>query len=88
MQVVKGVTASEAFVGGILLFLGARIAGGCTTGHGLSGLSLLSILSLITIGSTYSFALITANYLNWRKKFTIDEKDQGRLIDLLQNWIF
>ncbi|CAD5113687.1 DgyrCDS2848 [Dimorphilus gyrociliatus] len=86
-QIVKGVKASDAFIGGIFLFLGARIAGGCTMGHGLSGLSLLSILSLITIGSTYSFAMMSAYYWDWRKKFSIGERDQGRLIDLLQNWI-
>lgn len=38
-------------LGGILLGLGARWAGGCTSGHGISGTSMLSVISwLATIG--------------------------------------
>jgi uncharacterized membrane protein YedE/YeeE len=36
-----------AFVGGILFILGARLAGGCTSGHVLSGWAQLSVSSLL-----------------------------------------
>ncbi len=34
-----------ALLGGVLLGIGARWAGGCTSGHGISGTSLLSLIS-------------------------------------------
>ena len=37
-----------ALAGGILLGLGARWAGGCTSGHGISGSIQLSVASMIT----------------------------------------
>lgn len=42
-----------AAAGGVLMVVGARMAGGCTSGHGISGLSLLSTSSLVTIGTTF-----------------------------------
>ena len=40
-----------SLVGGIFLGVGARWAGGCTSGHGISGTSMLSVISWIaTIG--------------------------------------
>ena len=36
-------------VGGILVGFGARYGGGCTSGHGVSGLSNLQIPSLIAV---------------------------------------
>ncbi|TPX58176.1 hypothetical protein PhCBS80983_g03324 [Powellomyces hirtus] len=41
------------FVGGALLLLGARIAGGCTSGHGISGIAQLGIPSLITVAAMF-----------------------------------
>lgn len=38
-----------AFGGGVLLALGARIAGGCTSGHGISGTLQLSVGSWIAV---------------------------------------
>ena len=35
------------FIGGVLIGFGARWAGGCTSGHGISGVSSLSITSLV-----------------------------------------
>jgi uncharacterized membrane protein YedE/YeeE len=40
------------FIGGVLIGFGARWAGGCTSGHGISGVSSLSITSL---GATCTF---------------------------------
>jgi hypothetical protein len=39
----------SAFAGGILLGFGARLAGGCTSGHGISGAFQLSIASWISL---------------------------------------
>lgn len=38
-----------AFLGGFLFMLGARLADGCTSGNGISGIALLSVGSLIVI---------------------------------------
>jgi len=44
-----------AGLGGFLMIIGSRMAGGCTSGHGLSGLSLLSTSSFITIGAAFAW---------------------------------
>jgi uncharacterized membrane protein YedE/YeeE len=51
------------FVGGILLVFGARLAGGCTSGHGLSGMASLSISSFVTVASMFAGAMITALFI-------------------------
>lgn len=42
-----------AGLGGFLMILGSRIAGGCTSGHGLSGISLLSTSSFLTVAAAF-----------------------------------
>jgi uncharacterized membrane protein YedE/YeeE len=37
-----------AFFGGMVLVVGSRIAGGCTSGHGISGMAQLGIASIVT----------------------------------------
>ena len=49
-----------AFVGGFLMILGARLALGCTSGNGISGMSLLFVGSYIVMGSMFFFGTITA----------------------------
>ncbi len=41
--------AATAFGGGILMSFGARLAGGCTSGHGISGTLQLSVGSWISV---------------------------------------
>lgn len=41
--------AAVAFPGGMLMALGARLAGGCTSGHGISGTFQLNVASWITV---------------------------------------
>lgn len=56
-----GLTATEgsaismprAIVGGTVMVFGARLAGGCTSGHGISGMSTLSISSIVTVASIF-----------------------------------
>lgn len=50
-----------ATIGGTLMVIGARLAGGCTSGHGISGISLLSTSSIITIASTFAMGSVVAN---------------------------
>lgn len=45
--------ALSAFTGGILMAFGARLAGGCTSGHGISGTSQLSVASWVTLISLF-----------------------------------
>lgn len=45
--------ALSAFVGGIFMSFGARLAGGCTSGHGISGTSQLSVASWVTLFSLF-----------------------------------
>ena len=42
-----------AFCGGFIMLLGARIADGCTSGNGLSGIALLSIGSMIVVAAMF-----------------------------------
>ncbi|PMD31036.1 hypothetical protein L207DRAFT_387429, partial [Hyaloscypha variabilis F] len=51
-EVVIG--AVRAVVGGVLLTFGSRIAGGCTSGHGISGMSLLSVASFVSVGAMFA----------------------------------
>lgn len=50
---IVAIPPARAVLGGITLVLGARLAGGCTSGHGIGGLSLLSTSSLITVVSMF-----------------------------------
>ena len=54
---------SRAFVGGFMLSYGARVAGGCTSGHGLSGLSMFSYSSLVTVTSMFGTGMIVARLI-------------------------
>jgi hypothetical protein len=49
-----------ALTGGILLGLGARWAGGCTSGHGINGSIQLSLASIITACCFFAGGIATA----------------------------
>lgn len=42
------------------MVFGARLAGGCTSGHGISGMSTLSISSIVTVASIFSGGIALA----------------------------
>lgn len=46
-------------VGGMLVGLGTRYANGCTSGHGICGLSRFSLRSLLAVGAFMVSALVT-----------------------------
>ncbi|MDY6791861.1 MAG: YeeE/YedE thiosulfate transporter family protein [Thermodesulfobacteriota bacterium] len=52
-----------AFIGGTVVLIGARLAGGCPTGHGLSGLSQLAVSGFIALAFFVIGAAITARIL-------------------------
>jgi uncharacterized membrane protein YedE/YeeE len=51
---------AAAFLGGAIMVLGARIAGGCTSGHGISGTLQLALQSWLFIGLAFAAAVTTA----------------------------
>ena len=57
----------HAFVGGALLLFGARLAGGCTSGHMISGISQLTIGSFLFGISIFASGIITARIM-YRKR--------------------
>lgn len=46
-------------VGGMLVGLGTRYANGCTSGHGICGLSRFSLRSLLAVGTFMGSAMVT-----------------------------
>lgn len=52
-----------AFVGGAVMAYGARLAGGCTSGHGISGALQLSVSSWIALACFFVAAVATAHVL-------------------------
>ncbi|KAG6242786.1 hypothetical protein E4U24_005614 [Claviceps purpurea] len=49
-----------AMTGGVLMAVGSRMAGGCTSGHGISGISLLSVSSVVTIVTAFVVGALVA----------------------------
>lgn len=56
-----------AFGGGVLLLFGARLAGGCTSGHMISGISQLALSSFVFGIVTFGSAIAMAHIL-YRKR--------------------
>jgi hypothetical protein len=49
-----------AFFGGFIMLIGARIADGCTSGHGLSGMAQLSVGSTVAVAAMFAGGIATA----------------------------
>lgn len=49
-----------AFAAGFVMLLGARIADGCTSGHGLSGMAQLSLGSFAAVVAMFAGGILTA----------------------------
>ena len=52
--------APMAFAGGFIMVVGARIADGCTTGHGISGMAQLAVGSTVAVAAMFAGAIATA----------------------------
>ena len=60
--------AIGAFLGGIVAMFGARLAGGCPSGHGMSGLMQLSVSGLLAMAGFFGAGVIVANLVYRRKE--------------------
>ena len=54
---------AAAFIGGFILLFGARMAGGCTSGHGISGGLQLAVSSWTFFVAMFATGVITAAVL-------------------------
>lgn len=52
-----------AFLAGFIMLFGARIAGGCTSGHGISGMAQLSVGSTVAVAAMFAGGILTATLL-------------------------
>jgi uncharacterized protein len=52
-----------AFAAGFLMLLGARIADGCTSGHGLSGMAQLAVGSTVAVAAMFAGGIAAATLL-------------------------
>ncbi|MBL0173564.1 MAG: YeeE/YedE family protein [Gemmatimonadaceae bacterium] len=57
----------DAFIGGFLIVFGARIAGGCTSGHIISGITQLSVSGFIFAIGTFATGIMSAKMLHGRR---------------------
>ncbi|MFM9441877.1 YeeE/YedE family protein [Streptomyces acidiscabies] len=53
------------FVGGVLVGFGTRLAGGCTSGHGLNGCGRLNPVSLVAT-ATFCATAVVVSFLLWK----------------------
>ncbi|MDQ3266232.1 MAG: YeeE/YedE family protein [Myxococcota bacterium] len=56
-----------AGIGGFLLLFGARLAGGCTSGHVISGMSQLALSGMVFAAAVFASGIPTARLLYRRK---------------------
>ncbi|MBE0585710.1 MAG: YeeE/YedE family protein [Desulfofustis sp.] len=55
-----GKRAIGAFLGGIVAMIGARLADGCPSGHGLSGMMQLSVSGLVALAMFFAVGVLVA----------------------------
>ncbi len=53
------------FVGGVLVGFGTRLAGGCSSGHGLSGCGRLRPVSMVATAIFFGTAVVVS-FLLWK----------------------
>lgn len=54
----------DAFIGGFLIVFGARIAGGCTSGHIISGMTQLSVSGFVFAAGVFATGILSAKLLH------------------------
>lgn len=62
---VTGVSPWRLLAGGLLIGFGARLANGCTAGHGICGLASLKLPSLLAVLIFLTSAIGTAQFMRW-----------------------
>lgn len=63
-----GIRALGAFAGGIVAMIGARMADGCPSGHGLSGMMQLSASSFVALVLFFSAGIVVASFFYGGRK--------------------
>jgi uncharacterized membrane protein YedE/YeeE len=53
----------DAFIGGVLIILGARLAGGCTSGHIISGITQLAVSGVLFGAAVFASGMLTARLI-------------------------
>ena len=59
----KATSPISSVVGGICLAFGARLAGGCTSGHGISGMATQSVASFVTVAAMFGGGMLVIRFL-------------------------
>lgn len=62
-----GKRALGAFLGGIVAMVGARMADGCPSGHGLSGMMQLSVSSIVALAMFFGVGVLFAALIYGRR---------------------
>ncbi len=53
----------NAFLGGVLIIFGARLAGGCTSGHIISGITQLALSGMVFAAGVFGMGIVTARLM-------------------------
>jgi uncharacterized membrane protein YedE/YeeE len=59
------ISAERLLIGGLFVGFGARLSNGCTSGHGICGLSSLSGPSALAVLVFMAVAMLMANAMVW-----------------------
>ena len=62
-ETTRGRRYANAFLGGLLIIFGARLAGGCTSGHIISGVTQLSMSGILFGVAVFGSGILTARLL-------------------------
>lgn len=57
---VSSIAWYEQFLGGVVLLFGARLASGCTSGHGITGMGTQSLISMAATGAMFLGGIVVA----------------------------
>ncbi|EGD75566.1 hypothetical protein PTSG_06635 [Salpingoeca rosetta] len=57
---VHGIHPAAGFIGGFLMLFGSRLAGGCTSGHGISGFTLGNLASFVAVPFMFAGGIAAA----------------------------
>lgn len=60
--------AIVAIIGGAIALFGARLAGGCPSGHGLSGMAQLSVSAFIALAAFFIAGMVAANLVYGKQR--------------------
>ncbi len=62
-ETTNGKRYADAFIGGMLIIFGARLAGGCTSGHIISGITQLALSGMLFAAGVFGAGIVTAKLM-------------------------